>query len=64
MIHITQLIYLVEGQEGVFDQFEAVAIPLIAKYNGRLTLRIRPNEDSSLKNLTKFTWWDLMKVGI
>lgn len=42
MIYITQLIYLKPGQEAIFDQFEDVAIPLIAKYNGQLLLRIRP----------------------
>ena len=46
MIYITQLIYIKEGQEDVFDQFEDVAIPTIAKYHGRLLLRIRPNESS------------------
>ena len=49
MIYITQLIYLKEGQEAIFEQFEAVAIPLIAKYHGRLSLRIRPNEQSLLE---------------
>lgn len=44
MIYITQLIYLKEGQETVFDQFEAVAIPLIAQYNGELLLRLRPDD--------------------
>jgi hypothetical protein len=34
MIYITQLIYIIPGQEAVFEQFEQVAIPLIAKYNG------------------------------
>ena len=29
MIYITQLIYINEGQEHVFDQFEDVAIPII-----------------------------------
>jgi uncharacterized protein (DUF1330 family) len=43
MIYITQLIYLKEGQATIFDQFEAVAIPLIAKYNGQLLLRLRPS---------------------
>ncbi|MBK8565205.1 MAG: DUF1330 domain-containing protein [Saprospiraceae bacterium] len=43
MIYITQLIYLKEGQAEAFDQFEAVAIPIIAKYNGRLLLRLRPS---------------------
>lgn len=43
MIYITQLIYLVDGQEAVFDQFEAIAIPAIPQYNGRLLLRVRPD---------------------
>jgi hypothetical protein len=42
MIIITQLIYIQDGQEDAFDQFEAVAIPLIPKYNGKLLLRVRP----------------------
>lgn len=42
MLYFTQLIYLQPGQEEVFDQFEAVALPLIDKYNGRLLLRVRP----------------------
>ncbi|HNP99913.1 MAG TPA: DUF1330 domain-containing protein [Bacteroidia bacterium] len=43
MIYITQLIYVVPGQERVFDDFEHIAIPIIARYNGRLLLRIRPS---------------------
>lgn len=46
MIFITQLIYIKEGQEQVFHQFEDVAIPIISRYNGRLLLRIRPDGDS------------------
>ena len=46
MIYITQLIYIKEGQESVFDQFEDIAIPTIAKYNGRLLFRARPRENS------------------
>ena len=41
-VYITQLIYVKEGQETVFDQFESVAIPIISKYNGRMLLRVRP----------------------
>ena len=44
MLYITQLIYLKEGQEIIFDQFEEIAIPAILKYNGRLLLRVRPGE--------------------
>ena len=46
MIYITQLIYIKEGQEAVFHQFEDVAIPIIANYNGQLLLRIRPADDA------------------
>lgn len=49
MIYITQLIYIKEGQEQAFHQFEDVAIPLIAKYNGRLLLRVRPEDDSFIE---------------
>ena len=39
MLLITQLIYIIDGQEKVFDEFESIAIPTILKYNGRLLLR-------------------------
>lgn len=50
MIYITQLIYLMAGQEEVFDQFEAIAIPIISKYNGRLLLRVRPPDHSFIEH--------------
>lgn len=50
MIYITQLIYVIPGQESVFHQFEDIAIPLIAKYNGRLLLRVRPNDPSFVEH--------------
>jgi uncharacterized protein (DUF1330 family) len=49
MIFITQLVYIKEGQETVFDQFEDIAIPAILKYNGRLLLRVRPTETSFIE---------------
>lgn len=49
MIYITQLIYLKEGQAEVFDQFESVAIPIIAKYNGRLLFRLRPSSEDFIE---------------
>ena len=53
MIYITQLIYINEGQEHVFNQFEDVAIPIIGKYNGKLLLRVRPGETAFIE-----TWID------
>ncbi len=50
MIYLTQLIYIKEREEEVFDEFEAHAIPGILKYNGRLLLRIRPGENSFIEH--------------
>src|SRR5688500_9943800 len=50
MAYITQLIYIISGQEKIFDQFEDIAIPIILKYNGRLLLRVRPNDSSFIEH--------------
>ena len=50
MLFITQLIYIKEGQENIFHQFENIAIPIIAKYNGRLLLRVRPGDDAFIEH--------------
>ena len=50
MIYCTQLIYIKEDREETFHQFEDVAIPIISKYNGKLLLRIRPEEKSFVES--------------
>ena len=50
MIYITQLIYIKEGQENVFHQFEDIAIPAILKYNGMLLLRVRPSGNDFIEH--------------
>jgi len=50
MIYITQLIYIVPGQEKIFNQFEDIAIPIIQKYNGRLLLRVRPDDNAFIEH--------------
>lgn len=49
MIYLTQLIYIQEGQEEIFDEFESIAIPIVRKYNGELVLRIRPDKDALIE---------------
>lgn len=46
MIYLTQLIFVKEGKEETFMEFEEHAIPLMEKYNGRIIYRIRPTKDS------------------
>lgn len=49
MIYILQLVYIHEGTESVFDEFEAVAIPIIARYNGELLFRVRPSKETVIE---------------
>jgi hypothetical protein len=49
MVFITQLVYVHPGKESVFDEFEAVAIPLIGKHDGELLLRLRPTPESVIE---------------
>jgi hypothetical protein len=50
MLYFTQLIYIKPGQQKVFDEFESYAIPAIAKYNGKLLFRIRPDKASVIES--------------
>ena len=45
MIYLTQLIYVKEGQEELFNQYENRVIPILSKYNGKLLLRVRPSSE-------------------
>ncbi len=54
MNYITQLIYIIPGQEAVFEQFEQVAIPIIAKYNGKLLFSGSPGCVKSILNSSMF----------
>jgi uncharacterized protein (DUF1330 family) len=49
MIYITQLIYINENQEDIFNEFESHAIPIIPKYNGELVIRVRPSENDFIE---------------
>ena len=53
MIYITQLIYIVPGQEKTFDDFERVAIPIISRYNGRMLFRVRPGDSAFIEYSTE-----------
>ncbi|SHJ28903.1 DUF1330 domain-containing protein [Aquimarina spongiae] len=46
MIYLTMMIFVKEGKEAVFHQFEEFAIPLLEDYNGKLIYRIRPTKDT------------------
>ena len=52
MIYLTQLIYIKEGKETEFHEFEDLAIPLMSKYNGRIIHRIRPPKECFIDNMS------------
>ena len=44
MIYLTQLIFVIEGKEEAFNQFEDLAIPLLEDYEGKMIYRIKPEK--------------------
>jgi uncharacterized protein (DUF1330 family) len=49
MVYLTQLVYVREGREATFQEFEAIVLPLLAKYGGELLLRLRPDAASKIE---------------
>ncbi len=45
MVTITQFVYVREGQELIFQEFESLVLPLLARYNGKLLLRLRTGRE-------------------
>lgn len=43
------MIYVRDGQEETFNEFEGHVIPLMKKHNGDMILRIRPDEASIIE---------------
>ena len=46
MIYITQLIFVKQGKEDIFIQFEEFAIPLMEAYGGKMIYRLRPGNEA------------------
>ena len=48
MVYFTQLVYVRAGREAIFQEFEDIVLPLLAKYQGELLLRLRPDRRSKI----------------
>ncbi len=46
MIYLTLMIFIKEGKEAIFHEFENLALPLLNDYNGKLIYRIRPTSEN------------------
>jgi uncharacterized protein (DUF1330 family) len=49
MVYYTQLIFVRSGEEQKFLMFEEHVLPLLAKYKGKLVLRLRPSHESVIE---------------
>lgn len=50
MIYLTMFIFVKEGKEAVFYEFEELALPLLDDYNGKLIYRLRPSPETFISN--------------
>lgn len=46
MLYYTQIIFVKEGKQNVFNDFEGYVLPLLNRHNGELLYRIRPDKTS------------------
>ena len=53
MIYLTQLVYVYQGREATFHQFEDIVLPLLTNYRGELVLRLRPNRESKIAGVAE-----------
>ncbi len=42
MVYYTQVIYIKDGKESTFNEFEEYVLPLLKRHNGKLLYRVRP----------------------
>jgi hypothetical protein len=52
-LYLTQIIFVNEGKEDIFNAFEAIAIPKIAEYNGELIYRVRPESAQFINDVVE-----------
>lgn len=48
MLYYTQILFVKEGQETTFHDFEDHVLPLLQRHNGELIYRVRPTMNSVL----------------
>lgn len=49
MLYYTQLIYVIDGREEMFQAFEDQVLPLLKQHNGELVYRVRPSAKSIIE---------------
>ncbi|NMH89235.1 DUF1330 domain-containing protein [Flavivirga algicola] len=50
MVYLTVLLFIKKGKEDVFNEYEALVLPIIKDYNGKLIYRVRPTQDNFISS--------------
>ncbi|MBD0259846.1 MAG: DUF1330 domain-containing protein [Cytophagales bacterium] len=56
MLYYTQLIFLREGQQAAFHDFEDRVLPLLGRHNGQLLYRVRPDRGSVIETAVEYPY--------
>lgn len=56
MLYYTQLIYVLEGQEAVFGNFESHVLPLLQRHGGPLLYRARPGRPDVIETALEYPY--------
>ena len=49
MIYLTALMFIKEGKEDVFKEYESSVLPILKDYKGKLIYRIRPRKEDFIE---------------
>jgi uncharacterized protein (DUF1330 family) len=55
-ISITVLLFVREGEEKAFDEYESAVLPLLASHHGKLLYRLRPNRKNYLNESAEYPY--------
>ena len=56
MLYYTQIIFIKEGKEDLFNEFEAHVLPLLSRHNGELLYRIRPTKTAFIEKSWEYPY--------
>jgi|SRR3712207_3172880 len=56
MLYYTQIIFIKEGKEDLFNEFEAHVLPLLSRHNGELLYRIRPTKTDFIEKTWEYPY--------
>jgi uncharacterized protein (DUF1330 family) len=55
-ISLTVLLFVKEGEEETFDEYESAVLPLMANHKGKLLYRLRPDRKSYLNESADYPY--------